>query len=260
MKKPIISIIIPAYNEENYIFPCLKSIVEQDFPKKSYEIIVINNNSSDKTKEIIKNNFPKVRIVDEPKQGLVFARIRGVSEAKSKIIAFTDADTEVSPKWLKTIYTTYQKYPDIAGIGIPANLQPKNLLVFLFQPIANLGVIIFKVLPGYNFSFKKDVYLKCGGYSLSANFSEDLYISKKIKQFGRAFILKENLVIASSRRYQNPGGFFNYAFKYLVSSLTISLFDFSFFSLKPVIFKKQKSLLKLFARSGSKHRFPISNL
>ncbi|MGB9637557.1 MAG: glycosyltransferase, partial [Microgenomates group bacterium] len=78
MKKPLISVVIPAYNEENYIEDCLRSVLAQDFPKKDYEVIVVDNNSTDNTASFVKNNFSEVRLVQEKRQGVVFARIKGV--------------------------------------------------------------------------------------------------------------------------------------------------------------------------------------
>lgn len=52
---PLISVVIPAYNEENYLTPCLKALKEQEYPKEKFEVIVVDNGSGDKTSEIAKN-------------------------------------------------------------------------------------------------------------------------------------------------------------------------------------------------------------
>ena len=94
-----ISIIIPAYNEETYIRECLKHVLDQIEPAD--EIIVVNNNSSDKTVEIIKE-FP-VTLVNETQQGMIPARNRGFNEATGDILIKTDADTQVPTDWVKKI-------------------------------------------------------------------------------------------------------------------------------------------------------------
>jgi len=70
MKKPLISVLIPAYNEENYLEPCLKSVLRQSLSPKLYEIVVIDNNSTDRTAEIVRKYSPRVKLVREKNRGL----------------------------------------------------------------------------------------------------------------------------------------------------------------------------------------------
>mgnify|MGYP000595608121 CR=1 FL=1 len=100
----LISVIIPAYNSEKTLEQCLKSVLSQT--EINFEVIVVDNNSTDKTKEII-NHFCKidkrVRYVFEPKKGRGAARNAGIKLAKGKIIAMTDSDCIVPNNWLKEI-------------------------------------------------------------------------------------------------------------------------------------------------------------
>ncbi|PIU36205.1 hypothetical protein COT03_00580 [Candidatus Shapirobacteria bacterium CG07_land_8_20_14_0_80_39_18] len=218
MKNPLISVIIPAYNEEKYIVTCLNSVTSQNFPKSLYEIIVVNNNSSDKTKEIVRKNFPKVKIVDEPKQGVVFARIAGVNEAKGEFIVFTDADSCVSKTWLQNIYLEFAD-PQVVAVGGLIEYFPKFLGSRIKQFISNFSYSFFKSMPGTNMSFKKKSYQAVGGFSPAVNMAEDAYISFKLKKIGQLKILKANKVITSSRRAR----FFDdilFEVKYLTSVLS----------------------------------------
>lgn len=88
-KNSKISVIIPAFNEENFLPKCLESLKKQDF--KDFEIIVVDNNSKDKTSEISKKFG--VKILKEKNQGAAFAREAGFLKARGKIIATTDANT-----------------------------------------------------------------------------------------------------------------------------------------------------------------------
>lgn len=92
-KRPAVSVVIPAYNEERYLAACLTSLQKQTL--KNFETIVVDNNSTDKTAEIARRFGAKV--VKELKQGIIPARERGFREAKAEIIARTDADTIVAP-------------------------------------------------------------------------------------------------------------------------------------------------------------------
>jgi cellulose synthase/poly-beta-1,6-N-acetylglucosamine synthase-like glycosyltransferase len=91
-----VSLVIPAYNEESYLRLCLESAVAQDDP--FFEIIVVDNNCTDKTAEIARS-FPGVRVVREQAQGKVFARNAGFAAARGNIIARIDADTILPPEW-----------------------------------------------------------------------------------------------------------------------------------------------------------------
>jgi len=88
---PIISVIIPAANEEKTLPFCLASLKKQTF--SNFEVIVIDNNSTDKTAAVAQKFGAKV--VSEKKQGIIYARERGFQEAKGEIIARTDADTHL---------------------------------------------------------------------------------------------------------------------------------------------------------------------
>ena len=100
-----VSVVIPAYNEEKFIRKALKSVTNQLVDAD--EIIVINNNSSDKTVEITRSF--SVRIIDEKKQGMISARNTGFDNAKYDIIARIDADVQVPPDWIQRIKRNFEK-------------------------------------------------------------------------------------------------------------------------------------------------------
>src|SRR3989344_2814273 len=102
MKKLKISVVIPAYNEEKYIAKTLKSLINQDFPRELFEIIVVNNGSTDKTHQVAEKFGVKV-IRYNKVQGVSAARDVGSRIAEGEIIAGTDAYTVVPRHWLKTI-------------------------------------------------------------------------------------------------------------------------------------------------------------
>jgi glycosyltransferase involved in cell wall biosynthesis len=99
-----LSIVIPAYNEESHLRACLDSIANQTIPPD--EVIVVDNNSTDKTIEIAQS-FPFVTIIQEKQQGIVYARDAGFNAAKSTIIGRIDADTILPPDWASYIKDFY---------------------------------------------------------------------------------------------------------------------------------------------------------
>lgn len=228
MQKPLVSVVIPAYNEEKRIKACLAAVFKQDFPQDYYEVLVVDNNSQDKTIEIVKKAFPKARIVKENKQGTVFARIKGTQEAKAEIVAMTDADSQVPQTWLKRIFKAYED-KEVVAVGGMTEFEYQNSFISFCQFCINRFNLLFKTFPGYNLSFRKKAYSQCGGFSSKINLAEDFYLALKLKQLGKVVVLKDNPVVVSSRRFFD--GYFSYASKYIINVLTILAFD------KPIFFK-----------------------
>src|SRR3989338_9183592 len=105
--KPKISVIVPVYNAHKTLPLCLDSLMALDFPKEDREIIVVDNNSTDGSKEIIRQ-YP-VHYLFEAKKGRASARNRGVRSAGADLIAFIDADCIASRDWLKILFEAIQQ-------------------------------------------------------------------------------------------------------------------------------------------------------
>ena len=101
-----ISIIIPAYNEVRTLPACLDAIARQSVAP--HEVIVVDNNSSDRTAAIA-HNYPFVKVVHESRQGVVFARNTGFNTARGSVLARIDADTRVPSDWVETIRRFYRE-------------------------------------------------------------------------------------------------------------------------------------------------------
>lgn len=99
---PFVSIVVPVCNEERWIEECIRALLAQDYPEDRYEILVVDNNSTDRSAERAAA-FPRVRLLRESVQGDFAARNRGIAEARGDILAFTDSDTAPRPGWLRAI-------------------------------------------------------------------------------------------------------------------------------------------------------------
>ena len=97
-----ISIVVPFYNEEKHVEGCIKALLSQNYPADQYEIIMIDNNSTDRSVEIVRK-YPRIKLYKEQEQGDFAARNRGIVESKGEIIAFTDSDTAPLDDWLQNI-------------------------------------------------------------------------------------------------------------------------------------------------------------
>lgn len=118
----MISIIVCTYNRAKYLFNALESIANNDFPRNEYEIVLVNNNSTDSTEEKCKmfaEKFPDVnfRYCTETKQGLSHARNKGITESKGAFLVFLDDDVVVKPDYLKNLKSNLDNTPDLMAFG-----------------------------------------------------------------------------------------------------------------------------------------------
>ena len=121
-KKQTISIVICSFNRGQFIGEALDSLSKQTLAPSLFEIIIVNNNSTDNTATVCKkfiDQHPEldVKYVIETNQGLSFARNRGIAESKYNIITYIDDDAYAKPDFLELIFNYFTKHPDTAGIG-----------------------------------------------------------------------------------------------------------------------------------------------
>jgi glycosyltransferase involved in cell wall biosynthesis len=203
MPRPDISLVIPAFNEEKNLPRLFETIKNQDF-KGTFEIIVVDNNSTDKTAQVAKKLG--ARVVKEKVQGIGPAKNRGCLEAKGEILAICDADNLLPPNWLSTIWENFSKSKGIVAVsgsvfifGIP------KIFSCLFWFFYLIFLKIFKRLEGCNMAFRKDAFLKVGGFTKGVKFGENIDISEKLKKVGKIFVNHKLFVYFSPRRYQKQG-------------------------------------------------------
>jgi len=224
-QSPLFSVIIPAHNEEKTIAATLRSIVRQNLLPNQYEVILVNNNSTDRTKEIAQK-LP-IKIVDEKKQGYVYALRKGCQQAKGKILVFTDADTIVPVDWLKKYQEAYRN-SHVVCAGGGGKLEPKVFISPLIEKSLFLVGITLKIFSGFNFSIRRTTYQKIGGFNPQINFNTDTDLILRAKKEGKVVFLKKNNVITSSRRYQDTSAL-PYMLKGILNSLSLLLFKKTIF-------------------------------
>ncbi len=210
-----ISVVIPVFNEEKYIGQCLKALNQQVI--KPDEIIIINNNSTDRTLEIInqfKNQLP-IKIINEKNQGVIFARNRGFNEAKGEIIVRTDADTQQSKNWLMTIKKNFLEKQEIDALAGPVIFYDLPFQTTLYSKILIYGFKLFTgIYPlfGPGFAIKKYAWLKIRKEVCldEKKVHEDIDLSLHLSNKDKKIHYDSNFVsYASGRRIKNhPLSFF----------------------------------------------------
>jgi len=125
MKEQIrFSVIFCTYNREKYIFNAMESIALQDYPRDKYEIVLVNNNSTDKTEELCKTfqeKYPEINFnyCIEKQQGLSCARNRGIKESRGELLVYVDDDATVFPGYLKAYDDFFHTYLNELVAGGP---------------------------------------------------------------------------------------------------------------------------------------------
>lgn len=109
-----ISIIVPVYNASAWIEECIRGLLNQDYDHRHFEIILVDNNSSDDSKTLIRRH-PRLRLVEETVQSAYAARNRGVRESQGDILAFTDSDCVPASNWLSAIASRMRNKQAVLG-------------------------------------------------------------------------------------------------------------------------------------------------
>src|SRR3989344_4136341 len=192
----MISIIIPACNEEEYIARTLNSIKSQNF--KDYETIVVCDGCTDKTAEKAKQAADRIIVLDK-RYGPAIARNKGAEKANGDLIVFLDADTEITKGLLGDIYNKKDSY--IAGT---ARIKPSNekLKHRLFMSLKNYLLCPFGITNGIMFC-KKETFIQHKGFPEAKKREEGLLLRNLIKN-GKFYISK-HYVINSTRRFDKKG-------------------------------------------------------
>lgn len=215
-KNPFISVVIPAFNEEKYISTALKSLSSQSLPKNEYEVIVVDNGSSDKTAQVAQEFGAKV-VKYSKIQGVSAARQAGVDSARGEIIAFTDADALLPRDWLKNIQEKMGERNVIAlgGSMVPQGVGAVSVVLFTIYDLIVLlhGFFGKPMMWGNNMAVRKEAIRAIGGFNLSLSTSEDwelgLRLAKKYGS-GRIKYSLQNKVRTSNRKLKGFKLFLKY--------------------------------------------------
>jgi cellulose synthase/poly-beta-1,6-N-acetylglucosamine synthase-like glycosyltransferase len=191
-----VSIVISAYNEENTISDCIKSLQRIDYPKELYEILVVNDGSKDKTSEVIRRYADNKNIMfidNEKNKGKAACLNEGIERAKGEYIACMDADSIVSEDILKKT-VPYFEDEKVGSVTVSVEVRfVKNFLQRIIHLEYLLGLSLFlkvfslfnciHVTPGPFSIYRKSLLDKIGCFDTN-NITEDLEIAYRIHKSG----------------------------------------------------------------------------
>ena len=177
------SLIVCTYNRDKYLYGALKCIAENGYPEADYEIVLVNNMSTDNTEaecQRFSSDYPMVdfRYFVEADQGLSFARNRGIKESQGDVLVFLDDDSYIQPGYLNHLQRQLSEHPETDAFGgkidpvFESGEAPKWLSKWNYSWVSaiDLGdkVCQFegKTFPiGANMGMKKSLLDKVGGFN-----------------------------------------------------------------------------------------------
>lgn len=230
-RRPTISLIIPAYNEEAYLPACLDAVMA-NVADQAMEIVVVDNNSTDGTKAVVER-YPGVTYVFEPEKGITRARQRGFVASTGEILAYVDADTHPPAGWIDQIWEQFGKNPGLACLSGPYSFYDLSgirnaVSTSWFVAARPLYGVTGHMMVGGNFAIRRDVLEKMGGFDEKIEFyGEDVDIGKRAKKFGKVLFCPRFVMPTSGRRMKKQG-FVKMASIYFINYFSI------LFSGKPV--------------------------
>ncbi len=212
-----LSFVVPAYNEEHYLPDCLEAILKQTVGlAEPAEIIVVNNASTDRTREVALS-YPGVRVVDEMRKGLTFARQAGFAASTGELIANVDSDSRLTPGWVEKVLKAFGEDPKLAALSGPFiyyDLTPQQRVsVYIFYLVAFVVYVVNRwvlraggMVQGGNFVLRRKALEEIGGFDTTISFyGEDTDIARRVAKVGDVRFTFGLKMFSSARRLKKEG-------------------------------------------------------
>ena len=210
-----ISVVVPSYNAGQKIGRCVEALLQQDFPRANYEIIVVDDGSTDGTVDSL-SRYP-INVVRQKHMGPAAARNLGARASKGKIIAFTDADCAPKKNWLSTLLSNFAD-PSVGGVG--GSYETGNRESVLARTIGyeiadkhdNMPSSV-DFIGSFNCAYRRDAFEKAGGFDVSFQIAsgEDNDLSYRIFSMGYRLLFDRRAVVV----HDHPTKVLNYLSKQL---------------------------------------------
>ena len=210
-----IGVIVCAHNEARYLPACLHSLLAQT--RRPDDILVVNNASTDETRAVALQ-IPHVRVVDEPRKGLVIARETGRLASTGDVLVYVDADCRAPLTWLARIEARFASDPALLALSGPYRYYDWDwwgrLLIraydFTLAPVTQVLVKyllrIGTVFYGGNFAVRREALERIGGFDTSIEFhGEDTNLGRRLFAVGKVGLFHDCFLHTSARRYVAMG-------------------------------------------------------
>lgn len=194
--KPLISIIIPCYNDAQFISQSVNSALNQTYPNK--EVIVVDDGSDEETKSVLKKLTPKItKLITQKNQGQSVARNTGIRKARGEYILNLDSDDFFEASFCEKAIKKFQKYNEIKIVTCQATRFSKYGNIDVFTPMGGyLENFLFNNSAFGSSMFKRKDWESCGGYEEDLpilGFEDWEFYIQILKHGGYAYVLNETL-------------------------------------------------------------------
>ncbi len=200
---PLVSVIVPAYMEEKFLGKCLRSIRNQTYGGE-IEIIVIDSNSSDGTRDIAQKQADTV--INLKGRGIAKARNAGVKASKGGLLLFLDADTMVSRNMIEECVKNFEKDGVVGAVPayhVSAGSFLQRMAYRLSSFIVRFSVIVRRpIVPTMCACYSRKVFDVCGGFNEALVTCEDFDLSKRMAKHGRVVYFGNAWAATSPRRLE----------------------------------------------------------
>jgi len=194
------SVIVPAYNAVSTLDGCLNALLNQSISKERYEVIVVDDGSTDRTADQVKN-YP-VRYLYQKNRGPATARNAGVKEAIGHIVLFTDSDCVPDARWIREMVRPFDD-KEVAAVKGAYRTRQKSLTARFsqmefeerFAMLKKAGII--DMVDTYSAGFRKEIFLKMGGFDISfpAANNEDTEFSYRMSKLGYRMVFNPDAIV-----------------------------------------------------------------
>ncbi len=210
---PLVSVVVPMFNAGPYLRRCLDALLQQSMPREAYEIILVDNNSTDDSLGIARRHAG-VRVLRQPRQSSYAARNLGIEESRGSIVALIDSDCVAAPDWLERLGNALHRSGTALVMGqlravpgaffarIVADYETAKAQYVLSADDASLYF-------GYagNMALRRDVFDSVGPFSMVDRGGDSLFVQKVVKELGAGAVefcpdaLVDHLELNGARSY-----------------------------------------------------------
>jgi len=214
------SIIVPVYNTSAYLERCIESLKALDYPASDFEILAVDNNSTDRSPEIL-SKTDGIRVLREAKQGSYAARNHAVRESRGEYLAFTDSDCMPLPNWLRTIEVALQDPVRHIVMGPRISDSPRKSVRLLAEYESKKDEFVFQsnisdIYYGFtnNMGVRKSAYDRCGPFEERPRGADTIFVRRVVNTFGCEAVCYDKQMLVRHGELDGIGAYYNKMYTY----------------------------------------------
>lgn len=214
------SVIVPVYNTSAHLERCIEALRSLDYPSSKYEILLVDNNSTDRSGEIL-SKATGVRVFNESKQGSYAARNHAVREAKGEFLAFTDSDCMPQPNWLRVIERVFEDSKRQIVLGTRLSESPNRLVRLIAEYESKKSERVFQsdspdVYHGFtnNMGVRRSTFDQFGPFDEIPRGADTLFTRRVVKNLGCESVCYETTMQVIHAELDSLSSYYNKMYTY----------------------------------------------